>query len=277
MTGCFSPSAVREAEKANWKPAEYTIDDLINMGLERNGKLDNLTDDDCTGEALNAYNIMLGYVESVTNMDYKIYDFYHVDFDAVKSYVVKIVVGDKIEEVENSSEPLSANDKRSVMLSCNEDGKGVKSQLETYLMARKWTEDLAADLAEQFPDYHMNTRYINIEYMSPHVQNEKYTDIYDYTYFYKDDFYKNKHQSYDNGINIIVPAGTAPESSQEIYEELKGILTKYCVTEADILSPANPQAYEKMLEEEQMTGNSYKFKADKNYIQWLDTFKITDE
>lgn len=278
LTGCFFPNTGNRKRKIDWEPTGYTAEDLMEMALEHNGELDNVTDDDCTEKALRAYNIMLGYVESVTDLDYKIFDFYHVDFDTVKSYVVKIVVGDKIEEIENSSEPLSANDERPIMLTCNENGTDVRSQLETYLMARKWTEDLTADITEQFPEYHINTWYIQIEHMVPHVNTEKYTDIYDYTYFYKDDFYENKYKYYDNGINIIVPSGTDSERSGDIYQELKPVLMKYCVTEVNILCPASQQAYEKMLNEEEMTGNSYVFKADeKDFIQWINTFHIIDE
>lgn len=276
LTGCFFPGAGSKSRKEDWKPTDYTVEDLMGMALDCNGKLDDVTDDDCTERALKAYNILLGYVESVTDMDYKIYDFYHVDFDTVKSYVVKIIVGDKIDEVENRAEPLSADDTTPIMLTCNEDGSNVASQLEPYLMTRKWEEDIKADIAEKFPEYHLNTWYIQIEHMVPRVRKEKYDDICDYTYFYDDDFYESKYKYYDNEINIIVPPGTDSEKAEEIFEEAKQNLMKYCVTKVYIVCPASQQDYERMLSEEEMTGNLYIYKDD-DEVQWIDVFNIIDE
>lgn len=255
----------------NWDSTSYSIEEIKSLASKVNA-LDNINDDDCTDEALKAYNIMLGYAENAADFEYKVYDFYHVDFPTVKSYVVKLISSSDNEEIKDN-EKLTTSDCRIVMLTCSEDGTDVRSQIEPKLMARRWMKELSAAVTAEYPDYHVNGQYISLDYIVPHVFKESYSDRSDYTYFFKDDFYESgDYKHYDNVINVIVPPDTPEESAQKIYSELEYILRKYCVTSVGIYAPNNSGTYERLLDEEALTGNHYNFNDDD--IKWKKIYKI---
>lgn len=268
--GCSHPFR-RSDKKQTWDPTSYSIEDIKSLASKANA-LDNIKDDDCTDEALKAYNIMLGYAENVADFEYKVYDFYHVDFPTVKSYVVKLISSSDNEEIKDD-EKLITSDYRIVMLNCNEDGTDVHSQIEPKLMARRWIEDLSAAVTAEYPDYHINGQYISLDHIVPHVSKESYSDRSDYTYFFKDDFYESgRYKKYSNGVNVIVPPDTPEGSAQKIYSELEYILRKYCVTSVNIYAPTDSEAYDRLLDEENLTSNRYIYN-DKN-IKWKKIYKI---
>ena len=278
LTGCalFPSSKDSEDNKPtskngpDWKPTAYSIDEIKGLSLAKNNMLDYINDDDITDEALKSYNILLGYTENVIGVNYKLYHFYHVDFETVKSYVIKIVLEDWVDDFEAESS-IDATDERVIMLSCNEGGTDVQSGIEPFLMTRKWTEDLSHDFSLEFPDYHINTWYINLDYMVPHVSVEKYTDFSDYTYFYNEDFYKGKNKYYTNSINVILPAGKE-EDVENIFNKVKPILKKYCVTAVTFIASKDETAFQKLIDTEEMTGNNYSYDTDN--IEWSKFFKV---
>lgn len=272
--GC-SPGSSGNSSKADWESTNYTADELDAMGIQSkdNCKLGNETDDDRSKEALRAYNYMLGYAENKTGFEYKIYDYYHVDFDSVKSYVVKIVPKDRAELAEQD-ENYKLADAEILMLSCSEKATKMKGQIETYLMARRWTEELTAEMKKSFPDYHLNTWYISLDHLVPSVIAEKYSDSSDYTHFFKDDFYEGNIKFYDNCVNLIVPVGTDAEKAEKIFSDAEPILRKYCVTDVRIFSPKSDEIYDKWLSEEEVSGNNYDFKDDE--FMWRKYFSLMD-
>lgn len=261
------------AAKINWESTDYSIDDIKAMRIqsEDNCKIGDESDDDCTKQALKAYNVMFGYVENQADFDYKVYDFYHVNFDSVKGYVIKIVPEDRAELAEQDA-GYTLSDEEILMLSCSEQGTKVKGQIETYLMARRWTEELTAEFAESFPEYHLNTQYISLDYVVPSVTAENYTDRDDYTHFFKENFYESSISFYDNIVNVIVPADADESKAKEIYSDIEPILRKYYVSEVNIVSPVSDEIRDKWLAEEEISGNYYYYKDDEK--QWLEHFSL---
>lgn len=271
LCGCSFRINRSSKRDQNWDPTSYSIEDIKSFASKVNA-LDNIKDDDCTDEALNAYNIMLGYAENAADFEYKVYDFYHVDFPTVKSYVVKLISSSDNEEIKDD-EKLITSDYRIVMLTCNEDGTDVQSEIEPKLMARRWIEELSAAVTAEYPDYHINGQYISLDHIVPHVFKESYSDRSDYTYFFKNDFYESgDYKYYDNVINVIVPPDTPEESAQKIYSELEYILRKYCVTSVNIYAPTDSEVYNRLLDEENLTSNRYNF--NDNDIKWKKIYKI---
>lgn len=262
------------AAKINWESTDYSIDDIKAMGIQNddNCRLGDEEDDDCTKQALKAYNVMLGYVENQVDFDYKVYDFYHVNFDSVKSYVIKIVPEDRAELAEQDA-GYTLSDEEILMLSCNEQGTKVEGQIETYLMARRWTEELTAEFAESFPEYYLNTQYISLDHFVPSVTAENYTDRDDYTHFFKEDFYESSISFYDNIVNVIVPADADESKAKEIYSDIEPILRKYYVSEVNIVSPVSDEIRNKWLAEEEISGNYYYYYKD-DEKKWLEHFSL---
>lgn len=271
LCGCMF-SFKRSNKKPNWDSASYSIDEIKELAAKVNG-LDNVKDDDCTDEALRAYNIMLGYAENTAKFDYSVYDFYHVDFPDLKSYVIKLIRSDDAEELMDGGK-LLPNDSRIIMMTCHEDGTDVQSQIEPKLMARRWIEELSAAVENEHTDFHVNAQYISIDHIVPHVSEEKYSARSDYTYFFKDDFYKSgKNKIYDNIVNIIVPPDMPEESVCYAYMELESILKKYCVTAVNFYAPNDDETFDRLIDEEvPSSGNYYLFKDDD--IKWYKTYKI---
>lgn len=269
MSGCIPYLTYDNgADQKERKGTEYTVEELMAKALVNNSNLENIDDDDCTEEAMYAYNQMLGYVENDIGMEYKIYDFYHVNFKTEKSYVIKIVLIDNVPEMEEKGTNINISDPRIIMLSCDEDGRNVKSGVVPHLMASKWSEDIVAAIGEKFPEYHTNIFYVYLNNIYPYVSSFDYTDFYDYTYYYKE-----KERKYcDNVINVIVPVGTPESDASEIYKELLPILEKYFVTEVRIAAPADDEAYDRIIEEEKPEGNLYQF--DSENVAWEKGFSV---
>lgn len=271
LFGCSDINMMKK--NPDWESASYTISDINSLASTVN-KLDNTKDDDCTDEALNAYNIMLGYAENEANFtDYKIYDYYHVNFDSVKGYVIKLLDNDFNSSLAEDS-IVTTSDENVIMLSCDEDGSDVKSEIEPKLMAKKWTEDITNEFSASFPQYHINAGYISLNYLCPNVLPENYSDRSDYTHFFKDNFYDSKFTFYDNHVNVMVSAGTKEEDAQKIFEEIKPVMKKYFVTSVKIFAPVSSEAYDMILEEEVLAGNSYDYNDS---VEWQKGFKITKE
>lgn len=251
----------------------YTIDEIKAMALETNNSLDNISDDDITEEALHAYNQMLGYVENVVGVEYKVYDFYHVNFDSVKGYVIKIVIAEDVDYVEAQSPDSAYNYKEEIiMLSCDEDGTNVSSGLVPHLMAHQWTNDIVSEIETEFPEYHVNPWYVGLYAIVPDVKYEKHEDFYDYYYYYDIDTYNGSgYFEYDNCINIIVPTDTPESSSEAIYEDIKPILEKYCVTDVDIIAPKSEDVLNRIIEEEKITGNNYDYDDE---MEWISSYNV---
>lgn len=257
-----------------WEPTEYTLEELMELALDNSALGSGAQDEDYTDDALEAYNIMLGYAENEAGVsEYKIYDFYYVHFDSHQSYVIKIVMDDEIQSAENDPE-LDVGDERIVTLTCDPDGSDVSSCIETHLMAKRWRSDLADEFSDSFPDYHTNFWYNSLDYFDTKVAGKNYTDRSDYTYYLEDDFYaQGGHEFYDISVNVIVPVGTDQSQAGTIFEEIKPLLRKYCVTDVQMLAPLDEEAYQLILSEEEITGNHYVGDATN---AWLEKFTIVE-
>ncbi len=276
LSGC-SLLALGDKASSDWKSTDYTVEQIEEMGVDspENCRLGDESDDDCTKEALKAYNVMLGYAENVADFEYKVYDFYYAEY--TEHYVIKIVPKDRAKLAENGGYTLC--DEEILMLSCNENATAVQSGIETYLMSRRWTQELKEAMSESFPEYHFNTQYVSLDYIVPNVKTESITDRSDYTYFFKDDFYSSITRSsvtfYGNIVNVIVPTDIEKEKAQEIFADIEPILREYCVTEAEIISPKNDEVFKKWQEDETVSGNYYTYKGD-DELNWIEFFSITN-
>lgn len=268
LVGCF---ATGDYNKRPSQSSGYTIDEIISKGT-KNNRLDDNTAEDISDKALKAYNFILGYTENIVHQDYKVFDFYYSQY--TDSYVIKIIIGDEVESAEKV-EQLATSDVRVIMLSCNSRATALQSGIETHLMARKLSEDLGTELLEGYPDYHLNSWYINLDYICPKSYNGKYDDPSDYTYYYKEDFYDSKIKFYENTVNVIIPCGVNKEDAVKIKEDIKSILKKYYITSVNIVCPRDDTAYDNIIENEKISGNNYLY--DKDNVEWVAPFNVYNE
>lgn len=216
-----------------WQSAEYTLDEInakfhpVLFNYEREFK-----ETDVSGDALHAYNVMLGYAERILGSEYYVYDYYFADWtEPPNSWVIKVVpydmAGTAGEEDRNLyiTEPIS--------LFYKEDGSEVKSTIEPYFMEQKWYADLEHELSENFPGYTLELEISAFEGLYPNILEERFDDVCDYSCVINGDFYDSLDDwEYGNIIDVLLPSGTEKSEMAEIFEQIKPILIKYCVTEA---------------------------------------------
>ncbi|MDE6732558.1 MAG: hypothetical protein K2J77_06750 [Oscillospiraceae bacterium] len=238
--------------KEYWKSTSYSMDDIkakVHPTLfndEREFKPDDYSDD-----ALRAYNSMLGYAERLIGTDYYVYDYYYADWtNPPHSWVIKIVPYEMARTAESENRRLYIDEP--ICLFYGEDGSSVQSCLEPYFMERKWFDDLSRELTESFPDYKTELRISEFQAIYPNVLETQFDDPSDYTYIINDSFYDRRDEwEYGNVITVILPSDTEQDSAAEVFERIKPLLTRYCVTEVNICTL-----------------------TDEEYIDWEESFTI---
>lgn len=238
--------------KEYWKSASYSMDDIkakVHPTLyydKREFKPDDYSDD-----ALRAYNSMLGYAERIVGTEYYVYDYYYADWtEPPNTWVIKIVPYEMARTAESENRRLYFDEW--ISLFYDEDGSSVKSCLEPYFMERKWFDDLERELSENFPEYEFVLAISVFEGYYPNILEERFEDYSDYTCIINDEFYgKSDEYEYGNILYLNLPSGTEREKAAEIFEQVKPILIKYCVTEVKVFTP-----------------NEYEF------LEELETFKV---
>lgn len=221
--------------KEYWKSASYSMDDIkakVHPALyydKREFKPDDYSDD-----ALRAYNSMLGYAEKIVGTEYYVYDYYYADWtDPPHSWVIKIVPYEMARRAESEERRLYVDEP--ISLFYDEDGSEVTSCLEPYYMERKWFDDLSRELTESFPDYQLGLRISVFEGIYPNVLETRFDDPSDYTYIINESFYDRLDEwDYGNVIYVILPSGTEQDSAAEVFEQIKPLFMRYCVTAVDI-------------------------------------------
>lgn len=270
LCGCGEKSNL--PDNIYWTPTSYSLSEIQEKYCRY--KFDDereLEAKDITAEAVEKYNILLGYVETILNKDYYVYDFYYVYWVDPPSWVIKVVPEDIVERELNAEEVTNFYSDDILMLSYNEDGS-IESGIEPYYMAERYIGDLKNEFAEKYPDYGVEMSYSVLYEYYPVITEERIEDIDDYTCVINDSFYDNRDEwSYDNEINIIVPPGTPQEEAYNIYLETEPVLKKYCVTEVNICAPVDENARNQWAEEEYTHSNVHLY--DDN-ADWVETFYI---
>lgn len=223
--------------KQYWRSASYSLNEInakfhpTMFNDERELKADDVSDD-----ALRAYNAMLGYAERVLGTEYYVYDYYYADWtEPPHSWLIKIVPYEMARTAESEGRGLYFDEE--ISLFYDEDGSEVLSCLEPYYMEQKWFDDLEHEMAESFPDYQLELRISVFEGIYPNVLERRFDDTSDYTYIINESFYdKADDWEYGNIINVIIPSDTKQDSAAEIFERVKPLLTRYCVTEVNIFT-----------------------------------------
>lgn len=251
LSGCTSSRMYQPSEST--PAASYSISELTDMvnaeGL-RSKYFDDRSEADMSDEALKAYNNMLGYAEEkLGGRAYKLYDFYKVDFETVKSYVVKIV----LDEYKDSDD----HDNAPIMISCDLDGSHIKSALSGFIYAREWTEQLGSEINALYPDYHLNTFYLQSEHLVLSINDTTYDTA----------GIGNTELSGDWDINLILPVGTSEEDFAKAYGDIKPVLDKYSVTELNVIEPDSQSSYDDLINKETITGNCYYYITDG--LDWI--------
>lgn len=248
--GCSDKKAARDMPGQYWESAAYTMANInakYRLGLcndERTRKNDDVSED-----ALRAYNILLGYAESVIGTDYYVYDYYYADWtDPPHSWLIKIVPYDMAKTAEDEERGLYIDEP--VTLFYKEDNSEVISTIEPYLMAKKWFEELKSEMSESFPEYEIELEISEFEHIYPDILKEKFADPTDYGYLINEEFYnKLSEWEYGNIINVQLPEGTG--GAAEAFERIKPTLVRYCVTEVRMFAV-----------------------SDGGYSDWTETFTI---
>ena len=253
LCGC---SAEKEPERGlpgqYWQSAAYTIDDInvkfhsVLYNDERIRKFDDMSED-----ALKAYNVLLGYAESVIGGDYYVYDYYYADWtDPPHSWLIKIVPYEMARTAESEGRELYIDEP--ITLFFKEDGSEVNSTIEPYLMEKKWFSELKNEMSESFPEYKVELAISEFEHLYPDILTEKFSDPSDYTYLINEEFYnKLSEWEYGNIIDIQLPAGTDQSGAAGAFERIKPTLTRYCVTQVRMFAV-----------------------TDGEYSDWTDSFTI---
>lgn len=221
--------------KEYWKSTTYSMDDIkakfhpTLFNDEREFKADDFSDD-----ALRAYNSMLGYAERILGTEYYVYDYYYADWtDPPHSWLIKIVPYEMARTAESEDRKLYIDEP--ICLFYDEGGDSMRSCLEPYLMEQKWFDDLSRELTESFPDYRTELRISVFQEIYPDVLETQFDDPSDYTYIINDSFYDRLDEwDYGNGIYVILPGDMGQDGAAEVFEQIKPLLTRYCVTDVDI-------------------------------------------
>lgn len=229
-----------------WKSTSYTFDE-INAKFHPKYYNDErvLKADDISEDALNAYNAMLGYAEKILGQDYYVYDYYYADWtEPPKSWLIKVVPYEMARAAEAEGRDCLYTTEPLCLHYC-EDGSEVISGIEPYYMARRWFDDLKRDMAESFPDYFVELEITEFEGIYPNVLKDKFPETDDYTYIINDSFYaKQGEWEYGNIINVMVPAGTKQSDAAVIFEQIKPLLRRYCVTEVYLFAPTTKEVFD---------------------------------
>ena len=242
LTGCsFSFSGSSDSSSSSAIQTDYSLDELKAM-LNEEGMISEYISDrgdaDYSDEAVKAYNSMLTYAEEkLGGRDYKLFDLYYVD--QTDHYVVKLV----LDEYKNSGDTENAP----VMLSCNRDGRAIKSHVEGFVYAREWEKALAGEINALYPDYHLNSFYLLSDYVSLNDGENKY----------KTENIGKEELSGDWSVNIIPPAGTSKDEFSKSYKDIKPILDKYSVSELTVYVPDSKTQREQIIRDETITNNCY--------------------
>ncbi len=218
-----------------WESASYTLDE-INAKFHPTLYNDEreIKDADVSDDALRAYNVMLGYAERILGQEYYVYDYYYADLaEPPFSWVIKVAPYEMAETAEAEERGLYF-DEPLCLFYC-EDGSEVNSTIEPYYMAQKWFADLERDMKESFPDYQIEDQITEFEAIYPNVLKERLDDKSDYSYLINESFYDRIAEwEYGNIIDVILPSNTKQSDAAMIFEQIKPILTRYCVTEVKI-------------------------------------------
>ncbi len=221
--------------KEYWKSASYSMDDIkakVHPTLYNDER--EFKPDDYSDGALRAYNSMLGYAERIVGTEYYVYDYYYEDWtEPPYSWVIKIVPYEMERTAESEERKLYFDEP--ITLFYKEDGSSVQSCLGSYLMEQKWFDDLSRELTESFPDYRTELRVSVFEVIYPNVLETQFDAPSDYTYIINDSFYdRHDERNHDNVICVILPSDMRQDSATEVFEQIKPLLTRYCVTDVDI-------------------------------------------
>lgn len=215
-----------------WQSSDYTIEEINAKFHEKfyNDERE-FKAADVSGVALRAYNIMLGYAESIIGTEYYVYDYYFADWeDPPHAWVIKLVPYEMARTAESEDRGIYISEPISMFF--NEDDSAVQSTIEPYFMEKKWFSELEAELSESFPEYEYELSVSEFEATYPDVLHEKIPVKDDYTYLINDDFYsKLSEWEYGNVIDVQLPANIKQSGAAEIFERLKPTLSRYCVTQ----------------------------------------------
>lgn len=242
VSGVYETSETSDiygVSKQYWRSAAYTMEE-INEKLHPtlyNSERD-IKPDDVSGGALRAYNAMLGYAERILGTEYYVYDYYYADWTETRSWVIKLIPYEMAETAESEGRGLYAGEP--VTMIFDEDGGEINSQLEPYYMERKWFAELKREMSESFPEYRLELNVSVFEGLYPNVLEERFDDFSDYTYVINDGFYdKADEWEYGNIISVELSRDINGEerlSAADVFERIKPLLTRYCVTEVNILT-----------------------------------------
>ena len=247
------------------EPSRYTLKDMIANGapdhnMKKCAACVHQCTENCTKEALRAYNRMLIYLDSL-QISYKIYDFYYVS--QFENYILKVILSDWILEYQrDKTQNQRGAEPFILMLSCKKDGTNMESTVIPFLMARKMQEDIKEEFKIHFPDYHINFFYLNLDVVNSSVNKYGLEDKENYHLYYQNS------RLYSNVLNIVVPVGTQIEDADSIYEQVKPLLIKYHITQVNILATPDENAYQRLIDRELITNNHYLYK-DKEEVAWI--------
>jgi hypothetical protein len=228
------------------------------------GYAGNWEDKTLSAEDLQTVNLLLGYVESVIDAeDYFLWSYRggengegSVTF-VLKKYVAELERPQGDNGYDNTI--IHVYIKRNESSSRRSGQLIMQSTLEPYLMARRWTADLKADFAREFPAYHINTFYIELDNIVPEAAYENYEQFDDYHYFYDGHSNLYGNRRFNNSVNILLPVGTPSEEIDGIFEEVRPLLQEYKVSEVTFVVFADEESLEKTRNEETITGNKCSF------------------
>ena len=302
LTGCQSKEerdqqllARFNSQRPNdWEYTSYSIDEIRTFSGRYND-FDDISSTERNSIAVRNYNIILGYIENVLNLDYKIYDLrYDTSYNA---YAIDFAVLDQI----NHNDALSEDDKLDleyVTITCDDEQHLIRSNVEEYMMQHKWVNDIKEEFNDKFSEvvryyaneetgdidmlagrYYLNANRLSLcdELRTIKSVDYDYDNIDDYTVLLDSETYIERGYSPRMAVNVFITPGTPIEEKDEILMEIEPVLKKYCVTDLHLICPDEDCDLRSLFMEERAFGNEYSGIQYKNNgdVAWQMVYKFS--
>lgn len=221
FSGCQKDT--RPDRSFTWEPAHYTIDEMLDKAYDSPEAVKRYTKErnpdycyDDSEKSVEMYNLILGYLDNVLKVDYKI-DFLvcseHLYPTAENPFYTVNIILDGYDE--NSSLPMLYNG----------DSKELESSVELFLTFENRWKDLNNDIDKvssgttaDYIDHHRSGAYNGVFY------RPEYITTHDWQAFYKD-----SPQAEFRDVVFFMPEGSTEEDGKALYEdkEFRKIVKKY--------------------------------------------------
>lgn len=255
----------------------HTRDDLNENALKSN-KLHLCEQVDNDRLALESYDYMLNYLKK-RGLSCKIFSCNYCgdDSESLYHYKLEFVLSEYVKEFEKTYLCFEKNELICEIF-CDNEKSRVKTNVFHFLCARKWEEDVKAEMKALYPNYHVNINY-NVMNMYQKVPNSIFCkkDTYDYEAYLEYLYKHNKTVVIGNSINVILPTNAIKMDTDKLYEAMKPFIKKYYIKHVHFVKPVDKAAMFKIKAEERLLENFYTNKEKKDGVSWVMSYHVYND